>query len=88
MAFFIVHFMNVLHASTCPLLWGLYDDNTACHNLSFLQRFLNLSEIKFVHTSETVLQGSPYSGRIILCVFIMLTVLNPSTSFTNRNLLW
>ena len=46
--FFIVLFRNIMHSSACTLLLWLYDDDTACQMLSFLWKFSNISEIKFV----------------------------------------
>ena len=56
--FFIVPFMNLMHASACPLLCWFYSDDTACHMPSILQKFLNISKIKLVLVSEN-LAGQP-----------------------------
>ena len=44
--------------------------------------FSNFSEIKFVSTSESILLGILYSENIILHVFMRLSTLKPSSSFT------
>ena len=84
------HFFMVLfykhYASTSPLLWWLYDDCTVWCMPSPLQKFLNFSDMKFVPASETILLGIFW--KIILHVCIGLAVLNPTTCFMNRNLLW
>ena len=41
-----------MYASTCLLLWWLYDSDTACCMQSVLQKFLNLSNMKFLPTSS------------------------------------
>ena len=76
--FFFLLFVNLMLVSACPSLWCLYDD-TACHILSFLHKFLSFSEIKFVPTYKTILLGSLHPEKIILHVFISLSVLKPST---------
>ena len=80
--------MNLMYVTSCKLLWWLYDDDTACQLLSILQKFSNVSEIKSVPVSETVLLDIPYSKKIILHIFIMLYELKPSTCFMFGNLLW
>ena len=46
----------------------LYSDDNVLHMLHHLQTLLNFCETKFVHTSETILLGSPYSEEITLHV--------------------
>ena len=41
---FIVHFMHLMHASSCPFPW--YDDDVACSMFRFLQNCLHVSETK------------------------------------------
>ena len=53
-----------------------------------LQKFLNFSETKFVSVYETILLCNPYSEKIILYVFIRLSVLQPSTCFMTGTLEW
>ena len=43
-----VCFINLIHASTCPLLWWWYTNGIACFTLMVLQNWQNLSETKFV----------------------------------------
>ena len=53
-----------------------------------MQKFSNFHETKFMLASKIILLGSPYSEKIILHVFISVSVLNPSVGFTTGNLLW
>ena len=41
---FSVHFISLIHASTCPLLWWWYDENNACSMFRLLQNVLSLCE--------------------------------------------
>ena len=77
--------MNSMHASPCPLLRWFYDDNDEYHIPSLLPKFLNFSEIKFVPTSETTVQDSLYSEKILLHLFIRLSLLNHFTYFYIRD---
>ena len=85
--FFMVHFMNLMQASTCPLLWQWYDEDTACSIFKLLQKFLNFSEIKLLPTSDISLLGMPYSEITTLNVDIKLSAVSPSTFFITKNLL-
>ena len=55
--------MNFMHTSTCPLLWGWYDDDTACSIFRFWQNLFNLSEIKLPPASDISFLGKPYSEK-------------------------
>ena len=47
-----IHFMNLMHASTCPLLWWWYEDDTACSMFRLLQNSFNFSETKLPTASD------------------------------------
>ena len=52
--FLNVHFMNLIQASTCPLLWWWNTNVTACSMLIVLQNCQNLSATKLVHASNII----------------------------------
>ena len=79
--FFNVHLMNLMQASTYPLLWWWYADDTASLMLSLLQNLLNFSEIKLVPESDINLHGTPYSANMPFGVAIRISVDNPSILF-------
>ena len=87
-AFLMVHLANFICASTCSLLWWWYDDVIVCWMFIFLQNSLNVLDVKFVLTSETVLFGSPYSAKMSIVVCIRSSADRPFTFFTIGNLLW
>ena len=64
----MVLLMNFIHASDCPLLWWLYDDNTAWHMLSHLQNSLNFWNEVCVH-GWNYLWGSLYLEQS--CTFLL-----------------
>ena len=80
--------MNVKHASACPLLQWLYNDDTACQMLSFMYNVSNISKMTFVPASEAILLGSPYSEKIILNIFYRWSRLSLFTFFMTGNLHW
>ena len=53
----IVLLMNFIHASTCPLFWSFYVNNTSWCVFNFFQNSWNLSEIKLVPALEIILWG-------------------------------
>ena len=59
-----------MHASVCPLLWWLYDDDTVWCMPSLLQKFSSFSDMKFVPASKATYLGSPYSDKIIFYIFL------------------
>ena len=73
MHFLIVYFMNVMHASTCSLLWWWYDDDVACSMFRILHNCLNISETKLLPVSDIIFFGKPYSEKIILHAYIKLS---------------
>ena len=46
--FFMVHFMNLMQASTCLLIWWWYDDDNACSIFRPLQNFFKFFWNKIV----------------------------------------
>ena len=72
--FFMVFLTNILHACAYLLLWLLHDVSIAWHMLSCLQKFSNLSEIKFLPPFKTILLGSLYFGNIILLCYLHWTL--------------
>ena len=81
-----------MYASSCLLLWWLYDDDAIWCMLSHLQKYLNFylnfSDAKIMSAFEVFLHGSPYYDKIIIYNFIRLSALNPSTCFITGNLVW
>ena len=86
--FIIVHFINLMHASTCPLLWLWYEDDTTCSIFRFLQKFLNFPQIKLPPASNIIVLGIPCSENTTLNAAIKLSADSPSVFFTTTNLLW
>ena len=74
--------MNVMQASTCPLLWWLYDDDTACLMLNLLQKHLNFSVMKLVPESDTIFYGNKHLAKIILQLLLRYSAAGPSTHLT------
>ena len=86
------HFLNVccinlIHASTCPLLWWWYANDTACSTLIVLQNCQNLSETKFVPASDIIFWGIPYSANIILTALVRFSADSPTNLLMMGNLL-
>ena len=67
----IVCFVNMMHVSTCPLLWSWYDGDTVCSMFRFLQNLLNLSEIKLSPASDIIFLGKPYSEKKRFCMLVL-----------------
>ena len=61
--FFNIHVMNLMHASTCPLLWWWYDDYITHSILRFLQNLLNFHETSLLPASHIIFIGYPYSEK-------------------------
>ena len=61
----------------------MYDDDTACSMPSLLQMFLNLSVIKVSPASETIMQDSLYSEKIVLHFFYYIICPEPFHNFHN-----
>ena len=80
--------MNLMQASTCPLLWWWYDEDTACSIFTLLQKFLIFSEIKLPPASGITLLGILYSDNTTLNVDIKLSADSPSTFYTTGKLVW
>ena len=70
--FFMVHFINLMQASTCPLLWWWHDDYTACSIFRLLQKFCNFSEIKLPPASDIILLGMSYSENTTLYIILIM----------------
>ena len=83
-----MHFINLMQASTHPLLWWWYDNDTACSIFRLLQRFLNFAEVKLPPVSHITLWGILYYDNTTLDVDIKLSADSPSTFFTTSNILW
>ena len=79
--FLTVHFMNLIHASTCPLSWWWYDKVTAWSIFRCLQNTLKYSETKFVLTSETNFLSRPDLANTGLVAHIRSSVDMLSTFF-------
>ena len=77
--FFILHFMYLMHASTCLLLWWWYDDDTACSIFRLLQKFLNFSKIKLPLAFDIFLLGIMYSEKTTLNANIKLLIVLQSS---------
>ena len=86
--FVIVSFINLMHASTCPLLWWWYDNGTACSMFMPWQNLLNSSEIKLPPASGIIFFGKLYSEKIILYARIRLSADRSSIFLMTGNLLW
>ena len=65
-----------MYASTCPLLWWWYNDDTALSMVRFLQNLLNVSETKLLPASDIIYLGKSYSEKIILHSSIRLSGVN------------
>ena len=86
--FFMVHFMNFMQASTHPLLWQWYNDNTACSIFRFLQIIFALFWNKIATSIWHYPLGMPYSENTTLNADIKLSADNPFIFLTIGNLLW
>ena len=84
--FLNVHFINLMQASTCPLLWWWYADDTACSTLIDLQNCLNLSETKFVPVSDIILCRIPYSANIAVTALMRCSTDSPCSVLMMGNL--
>ena len=62
--FLDIGFINLMQASTCPLLWWWYANDIVCSMLIDLQKCLNFSETKLVPASDISFHGIPYSVNI------------------------
>ena len=65
--------MDLIHDSTCLLLWSWYDDENACFMFRLLQNVLNLPETKLAPESDIIFFGNTYFAKIILHVSIVLS---------------
>ena len=65
-AYLMVCFMNMMHASVCPLLWWLYDDDSTWWMLRHLQKSWELFWNNFVPSYDIGLPGNLYFVKIII----------------------
>ena len=89
--FLNVHFINLIQASTCPLLWWWYANDTTCSTLIVLQNCWNLSDTKLVPASDIIFWGIPYSVNMSWWQEICCCNLQYTNSFYYWNgihLLW
>ena len=87
-AFCKVCFTNVIHTSTWPLFWWLYNDVMVWLIFILLQKAFNVLAVKLVPASQTIFFGSQYFAKISLDIFTKLSADNLFTFFTIGNLLW
>ena len=71
MHFLIVHFTNLMHASSCPFLWWYYDDDVD----EVFAELLNIfSETKLPPASAIIFLVKAYSEKRNLLASIKLSV--------------
>ena len=77
-----------MYASTWPLLWWMYNDDTVWSMFSFLQNSLNSFETKLVPVTDIILHGNPYSANMILQYLMSYCADSPAFLMIGKFLWW
>ena len=85
--FLNLHFINLMQASTCPLLWWWYADDIGCSMLIDLQNCLSLSETKFLPASDIIFCSIPCSVNIAVTALMRCSTDSPCNLLMMGNLL-